>query len=188
MVFLTAAVILLGALVAVDLLLTVGVIRRLREHTERLDQLGHGFLPEPSFPPGSAVPDFETTDSDGDRVATADLAGAPYVLAFLSTGCSACHEQLPAFAELAGRVEGGRSRVVAIVEGAPDQVAAYVETLAPVARVVTGEHALAVHTRFDMSVLPTYLVLDGDGTVRVNTSRAQDLDPASLGSLTASAG
>lgn len=46
-----------------------------------------------SVPIGAPVPPFEgRRRADGTRVVSADLAGRPSVLAFLSPGCSACAE------------------------------------------------------------------------------------------------
>ena len=54
-----------------------------------------------AFPIGEAVPPFEgRRRMDGHRIASVDLAGAPLVLVFLSSGCRVCRGKVAEIAEI----------------------------------------------------------------------------------------
>lgn len=59
-----------------------------------------------TVPIGAPVPPFEgRRRSDGGRLASADLAGSPAVLAFLTPGCPACAEAAAALAAVLPAIE-----------------------------------------------------------------------------------
>ncbi|SEF94552.1 hypothetical protein SAMN05444920_1011082 [Nonomuraea solani] len=163
MVFLTVAVIVVGALCLLNLLLTFGVIRRLRAHTERLEILGaQGVRTSELIPvPGYEVPEVAAATVDGEPVSFAERT----LVAFFAQGCSACEDKLPEFVSHAGAVPGGRDRVLAVVSGEPGRMAATIDALAAVARVVTGPQADPVIAAFGVRAFPTFGVVEG-GTVR----------------------
>lgn len=164
--FLTALVVVVGVLAAFDLLLTVGVVRRLRQHTEKLAN-----LPTMSTPlaimigEGERAEDFAATTTDGEPVSR-DLLSGRTLVAVLSPDCSACQERLPEFISRAETFPGGRRQVLAVLAGEPEQVEEYRERLKPVARVVIeppGDGPVA--TALKVQGWPAFAVLDADGTV-----------------------
>lgn len=168
MAILTAVVVLVGLLCLVDLLLTVAVIRRLRDHTERLAALEGSTATDPyahMVAVGSPIPAFEGRAIDGSPVSAESVR--PELVAFLSTGCSACSTELPALVELLGSTFDA-AKALAVVAG-PDnaEAARFVEALGPVATVVREPFDGPVVTAFNVDLYPSmYLVTDG--TVRVN--------------------
>lgn len=75
--YLAAAVILVGIVAVLDLLLTVGLVKRLREHTELLAPLltFDGEAGRRAIRPAGARPDaFEATTVDGTAVTLASLS------------------------------------------------------------------------------------------------------------------
>ncbi len=157
--YLVAAVVLTTALGLLNLLLTLAVLRRLREAVARerdaaSDVIGIGRSPG----------DFSATDTDGRLLGRADLIGRTLV-GFFSTTCSACVEELPHFLARAGDMAGGRERVLAVVHGdrpAADDVA---RQLADVARVVVEDPGGPVGKAFEVRAYPSWCLLD-DGVVR----------------------
>ncbi|MEU0939481.1 hypothetical protein [Embleya sp. NPDC005971] len=135
--YLIAAVVLVGALCLLDLLLTVGLVRRLRAEQAR--------GPHPSaqpidddgmLPPGALVGAFETHTLDGRPLRRRDLDTGTVVV-FMSPGCPPCHEKLPRVAA-ALRATRAEAALVVIAGGPatdPD-TRGMIEELAPVARVV----------------------------------------------------
>jgi hypothetical protein len=121
-----AALVVLGLLGLLNLLLTFGIIRRMRA-----DAGTKGAGPSSGLRPGSAVGEFAVTTIDGEPITNETAIGT---VAFLSAGCVACHDLLPDFVAYAQ--EQGRDNVVAVVAGDDP---ATVSTLAGVARVVTAE-------------------------------------------------
>lgn len=90
-----------GVLCLVGLLLTLGVIRRLREHTAtiaRIPQLQAGLAVSgvSTLADGEAPQGFRVTTSDGGEVT--GPAGLR-VVAFFSTTCPMCRERVPAFVD-----------------------------------------------------------------------------------------
>lgn len=163
---LAAAVAVLGALGVVNLLLCVGIIRRLREHTEILDaQLGDGGSnrsPAPMYAVGQTIGDFDATTVDGTAVSRATLTGTTMVGIF-TIGCTPCQERLPLFVEQAAHRD--RAQVLAVVAGTPDDSADYVARLAAVARVVREDDDGPVTTAFGVEGFPSFALVDADGVV-----------------------
>jgi thiol-disulfide isomerase/thioredoxin len=171
MLYLTSAVVLVGTLCALDLILTLGVIKRLREHTELLTRQAGG---APSIEMGEAVGRFATTTVDGETL-TPELVADDTVVAFFSTTCAPCRAKLPRFAEAVRERPGGRERVLAVVAG--DDADSFVSQLNPVARVVTEGTDGAVGSAFKVQVYPLLLVAgrEGDGELVV-TAVGIDVD------------
>ncbi|GAA0903931.1 TlpA disulfide reductase family protein [Virgisporangium aurantiacum] len=174
--FLVAAVALVAIVCLVDLLLTFGVVRRLRLHNAQLERLGSGgsFIEDSMPSPGDVVEDFAVETVDGERVARSTLAGRTLV-AFFAQGCTACVEKLPAFVDFARARPGGRERVLAVVSGPAEETTAMIDDLAPVARVLAGAAATPMTSAFGVRAAPVFCLLDEAGTVL-----AVDLDFARL--------
>ncbi|MEO3888355.1 TlpA disulfide reductase family protein [Nonomuraea sp. B5E05] len=158
--YLVAAVVLVGLLCMVNLLLTVGVIRRLREQSGRQD------FPEPMTTGGLArgdrIPDFAATTTNGEPI-SGELLGGPAMVGFFSPGCKPCKDLLPHFVEAARRTPDAVLAVVAA--GSDEDAAPYVEHLAQVASVVTEEPQGPVQSAFKVAGYPTVFLLDADGAV-----------------------
>ncbi|MEV0231398.1 hypothetical protein [Nonomuraea sp. NPDC050786] len=156
--YLIAVVALVGALCLVDLVLTLGVVRRLREHTKLLDALYEAvdLMGGPAgaggrMSPGDVAAEFEATTVDGTPL-TRELLVDGTVVAFLSPDCSGCHEKLPGFASWAAGQD--RSRVLAVIDNRSGDPAEMVTALRAVAQVVVDS---AVSDAFGVQAFPTFL-------------------------------
>lgn len=164
---LTALLMVVGAVAVLNLLLTVGVIRRLRQHTERLSHLSApGGAPEPvMLEAGAQVGEFAATTTDGEPVSRDLLSGQTLVGVF-APSCSACREQLPNFISKAETFPGGRAQVLAVVSGEPEQVGLYRDQLTPVARVVVESPPNGPLVSALQAVgFPAFAVLNAEGVV-----------------------
>ncbi|MCO1653686.1 hypothetical protein [Pseudonocardia humida] len=166
MLYLTIAVVLVGALCVLDLLLTLGVVRRLREHTELLSA-PRTDMSSDVIAAGRRPAAFTAADADGVPVGLDDLA-ADALLGFFTPSCPACTERLPDFLALAARVPGGRDKVVAVVAGGlgPDgsvagEAADLVARLGGVARVLPEAHDGPVSAAFQVVAYPSWVLMDG---------------------------
>lgn len=166
MVYLAAAVVVVGVLCVLNLLLTYGVIRRLREHNELLGQRRAG-MPDLVIGAGSAVGAFTASTIDGDPLNVDDLATGTLV-GFFSPGCSACVEQLPRFVDVAAAHPGGQDRVLAVVVGSEDGAAEYVSSLSPKARVVVEPHGSEIEKAFTVKGYPVFALVGAGGVVTVS--------------------
>lgn len=160
---LIAVVALFCVLGVVNLLLCVGIIRRLREHTELLGKQSGGVAAGPPMRAvGEIVGPFEADTVDGIAVGSALLAGTTMVGVF-TPGCGPCKERLPQFVEHAATRE--RDRVLAVVAGTEEESAAYVAQLTSVALVVREDDGGPVTTALDVRGFPSFALLDADGRV-----------------------
>ncbi|MGI5145071.1 TlpA family protein disulfide reductase [Plantactinospora sp. CA-294935] len=172
--YLVVATVLIGLVAGANLIFTYGVIRRLREHTARLDATGAG---RPEFDlilaagaePGPLAPVRTTT---GEALGPDDLAGGALV-GFFSPDCAPCREQAPRFAERAAA--GGRERVLAVAVGTPEATGELVALLEPVARVVIEVEEGPLHRAFAVQGYPAMCVLDADGRVKAAGSAVDRL-------------
>jgi len=174
--FMVAAVVVVGVLAMLDLTLTFGVIRRLREHTELLSAKN----PAPALRVGETVGAFHTSTVDGGTVSR-ELITDETVVAFFSPTCQPCKEKMPAFVRYAQALDGGRERVLAVVVGDADQAGDFVAGLSPAAQVVVESHDGAVSSAFQVKAYPTMLVAapGADGRVLVRADHV-DLDRPSV--------
>lgn len=163
--FLIAAVVLVGLLVILDLFLTFGVIRRLREHSELLAQRPSG-MPEIIAAEGTTIGSFAATTVEGDVIADDDLSAGTMV-AFLTPTCRGCIEQLPAFLDAARAHPGGQRGVLAVVIGSEHESAELVATLTPLARVVTTEHGHEIEKAFQVQGYPGFALMGENRTIKV---------------------
>lgn len=174
MAYLIASISLVGVLAGLNLLLTIGVVRRLREHAELLAEaprVENG----PPVSVGSVVGEFTATTVDEELITRDSLDGGT-VVGFFSPGCGPCEELLPRFVEYVASETGGDRRVVAVVAAPDVHSDEMVAQLAPVARVVVeGVFGGPVSTAFGVRGYPALCVVDGDGTVVVSGSTVDAL-------------
>jgi Redoxin len=172
MIYLTAAVIVVGTLCLLDLLLTIGVLRRLREHGERLDGLPsenatESLMAQAIKAVGDRVDDFTTTTVDGREVSRGRLAGRTLV-GFFSTHCEPCRSSVTPFAELVAGRPGGWDEALAVVVGEDADAAEFVTGLGQGARVVVEREdpdSGPVVSAFAVMGYPVYCVVDDQGVV-----------------------
>lgn len=159
---LVAAVVLLAVVCLADLVLTLALVRRLRQHTDWLLALRAG---EPSdlLALGSSISPFTVTTTDGATLSERDLLGAPALIGYFSPGCRPCEEEVPRFAAYAAGL-ADRDRVLAVVV-ADDNVEAEVAALSAVARVVVSEQGGPATVALGVDSYPAVFLLGSDGRV-----------------------
>ncbi len=143
-----AATTIVGILGLLNLLLTYGVIRRLRQMSSANRSADR---PPIMADPGTAV---------GTALAAADVEPeGETVFAFFAHGCSACDEHVPEFLEYAR----GNPRVVAVVQDTLGEGADLVERLASSCRVIVQRDLSGpIQESFQIQAYPSYcLVRDG---------------------------
>jgi thiol-disulfide isomerase/thioredoxin len=162
---LVVAVVLVALLCLLDLLLTFGVIRRLKEHTSHLEKLlaGGGFEnPLPTI--GDTVGEFTATTVEGKSVSQ-DSFSMETLVAFFSPSCEPCKAKLPGFAEYAADWVNDQRQVITVVTGPVEQTAEMVDSLKPVSTVVTDGVDGPISQAFKARSTPTFCLVDNAGTV-----------------------
>jgi hypothetical protein len=160
--YLVAAVVLLGVLCLVNLLFTLGILRRLRTQTT--------WTPDPMFAlsPGATVGEFSAITTTGEPVSSDSVAG---LVGFFSAGCAACHEVLPHFTERATQMP--HDSVLAVVGGDDEET---VRALTPVARVVVADlDGGPVARAFQNTWTPALYLLDDHHRVISAGGRMEEL-------------
>ncbi|MBA2813238.1 redoxin domain-containing protein [Streptomyces sp. KM273126] len=154
--YLATAVAGIGALCLLNLVFALGVIRRLREHSDRLaqfDRPGAGAPDHTVLPAGATVGSFSTETVSGGPLTDEDLADGTLV-AFFSPTCKPCQEKLPVFvAALADRPED-EERVLAVVVGDTETSAPMLASLASVVPTVHDAERGAVSSAFAVRAFP----------------------------------
>jgi len=167
-----AAVSVVGCLCLVDLLLTFGVIRRLREHTTMLTAQERLAEPPLGVSAGELPAGFSAVTTDGEPVS--GPAGLRMV-AFLASWCSICPERVPSLVEYLGSHRVARDGVLAVVVDGDSEAPPYLAQLADVARVCVEPSDGEVGKAFKVAGFPAFFLLDADGAVM-----ASGYDPAGL--------
>jgi thiol-disulfide isomerase/thioredoxin len=160
--YLSAAVVMVGILAIVNLVLSYGIIRRLRQHAAQLStRSGADSIIAPA---GTTVGAFATTTTEGERLTDSQLP-ADTLVGFFAPGCPPCRERLPEFVAHAATA-GSRYHVLAVVVGRETSEATeYVAAIEPVGRVVVEPNLGAVATAFAVNGFPTWCRVDGNGRI-----------------------
>ncbi|WP_327350916.1 TlpA family protein disulfide reductase [Streptomyces sp. NBC_01304] len=159
--FLLPLLLVVGVLSALNLVLVVGVIKRLREHTELIAAAGSA-VDTYTINVGTRVDDFAVATVDGEPL-THQLAADDTLVAFFSPTCGPCKDKLPKFVEYVRRGGIERDRVLVAVVGDPEESAGFIEQLRPVARVVSELSDGALGAAFQVKAFPTILRVAPDG-------------------------
>lgn len=168
---LIAAVAVVGGLCLLDLLMTFGVVRRLREHSRMLAGSDPA-RPLVALSPGELPGDFSRKTLSGSVVTgTTGLR----VVAFLASWCSICPERVPSFIGYLRDHRIGRDSVLAVVEGGDDAPPAYLDRLAEVAQVCVEPPDGTIAKAFGVQGFPAFCLLDSAGALV-----ASGHDPATL--------
>jgi len=157
-----AAVAVVGVLCLLDLLLTFGVIRRLKEHTAMFAERGSLAPPVIGLAEGERPGAFSAMTTDGQHV---DESTPLRLAAFLSTSCSICPERVPLLLKYLTAHHIDRASVLAVVVGPDGEKAPYFESLAEVAQICIEPDEGDVSKAFRAAGYPAFCLLSADGTV-----------------------
>jgi len=158
-----AAIVLVGALCLLDLLLTFGVLRRLREQSAELERLSAGGA--------GGVPEFDRDALVGRTLpqpAATTIGEAPVaVVGFFAAGCEPCHKQAPELVAWASGQAGERAgaRAVAVVTGTGAGADELVEIFGDAVIIIAGPDGSRVATELGISVYPTFVRTGAGGAI-----------------------
>ncbi|GIH25212.1 hypothetical protein Aph01nite_35220 [Acrocarpospora phusangensis] len=164
---------LVGAVCLLDLVLTFGVIRRLREHSAALAALSTP--PAAIAAPGEPVGAYAVVTTDGEAASDADLTFEPTLVGFFSPSCPACAEHLPRFVEAAKNHPYGRDHVLAVVAGDPGETAEQQAALHPVARVVVENRGEGVMEALRVRAFPAFALVGTEKKVLASGGAVADV-------------
>ncbi|MFB7175722.1 redoxin domain-containing protein [Streptomyces sp. NPDC056254] len=175
---LAAAITILAISTIAHLFITFGLVRRLRLHTELLNQLtqdNSDLLPE-----NSPLPPFTADTIDGGTISHSELRH-PGVLALLAVDCPHCRTNLPDFITYVHKNGYARDQVLAVVT-INDQTDAtarqhMLDALAPVATVVCESSAGgAITTALQVQAFPAFYLTHPDATLATGAHTVHNLN------------
>ena len=172
---LATAVVVVGVIAILNLILTLGVIRRLREHSDLLATPGRDDPMRPMVDLGQRPGEFTATTVNGETITRDSFTGAT-LAAFLSPYCDVCEAQIPGLLDRAAAMPGGSANVLVVVIGRGDEAQAYGDRFRAVARVVVEPANGPVGRAFELGGMPTFGLLDPDGRVAASTISIERLD------------
>jgi peroxiredoxin len=112
---------------------------------------------------GGRAPSFTLTDTDGKKVALADLAGQPLVINFWASFCPPCRAEMPLLQRRASGASG--VRLVLIDEGDSSQAARDFLNSVGIQQAALLDSNLSVGRAYGVVPLPTTLFVRADGTI-----------------------
>ncbi|TDB95827.1 hypothetical protein [Actinomadura sp. 7K534] len=142
----------IGILCLLNLLLTYGLIRKVRAMQSRHS----AERPEVSFPVGAEVQEFSAVTTANDVLDRASFT-SPTLIAFLSPDCEPCQAILPEFVAQASTRE---RPAVAVVLGSPDRAGQWAESLEEVCPVVIETPGAAMSAAFGIKGTPAVLTVE----------------------------
>lgn len=169
------ATVLFGIITLLNLVLTVGLVRKLRAepvHAAHSSGTGSGGQPG-GLHLGDAAPDLGAFATAGGRT----------LVGIFSTDCGACPDYLPRFRQRAESFDGA---AVAILGGKAPKVDQYRDALGSQVVLVpdAGDGPMAsgaLTAGFEITVWPSFFLLDEDGTVTAaGTSDVLDVHEPAL--------
>ncbi|MEY9893446.1 thiol-disulfide isomerase/thioredoxin [Catenulispora sp. MAP5-51] len=159
--YLIAAVILLSLFSVGHMVVTLGLVRRMRTMAT---ETGSAPTAPPTLAIGESPAEFAATAESGRRFQRSGLSGGRNLVGFFSTTCEPCLENAPRFAEYARSFEPGRVLAV-IQDGEPGAAKAFHENLLPGVEAVVEKMDGPVARAFAVEAFPTMYVLDSEGRV-----------------------
>jgi hypothetical protein len=173
---LLAAVVVLTAVVLVDLALTLAIVRRLRQQA---DQPTTFVDPHLQRLVGQAVPEVSATATDGTAVTAQLLRGGTTFVAFVATGCGACHDDLPRLRDHLAQLRSGGMGTLVVVDGdVDDELVTALTGVAPVVVEPDGDGRRPLLGGLGIDAYPTYLALDRGTVLQVHPSMSMVPAPA----------
>lgn len=148
----------LVAAVAVSLVLTFAVLRRLREQDERIARL-EGGAPTRDELIGSEPSPFSVVTADGGVLTHEELTGRPVLVGFFSSGCEPCHAQAAPFRQAVVEGQLAGHRVIAVVDGPVGEDRQLVEVVGAAEALVEGAHAQTIAAAFGVTGYPSFVAV-----------------------------
>ncbi|RBQ17729.1 hypothetical protein DP939_22930 [Spongiactinospora rosea] len=158
-----------------NVILTIGVVRRLRDQHTVLESLRHQ---QPGPTVGAVVGDFAGAATTGHSITPKSLAGRETLVAFFSNECEPCRTKLPRFVNYVIQQQLAKHDVLAVVVGQERDSSEFVSQLAPVCTVATEEFKGEIAAAFQVSSYPTTVRLRSEGGNLVVSEIDVDLDAA----------
>lgn len=173
---LVAIVVLLAVLVVANMLLTWGMLRRLRALQEQVAAGGTAPSAENGLRAGDPAPDFSALTPAGDTVTRDEVVRGETALVFLSPHCEACETHLPTVRQLGG---AGGPAAVAVIDGTREESGHLLDGLAGEVPVLFAPHGVSdLFERYQVHTFPSSYVVGADGRIAASHLDLDELLPS----------
>jgi len=175
---LTFFVLLIGVILSLNVVMTLGLVRRLRQIHRSVSEWipSNRFVPLPDgLSVGEPPPSFSVTDLDGGVFSKTTLDGQISVLGFFAASCGSCRLYLPRLRDLSKRRSRDLQSLV-VIDGDPAHADDLIAMGRETGRVVAGEHSAGMSGIFKVRLYPTFYVVDGSGKVAFGSNSIEDLE------------
>jgi hypothetical protein len=159
--YLVAAVVLAIVCTLLNLMLTFGVIRKLRVHDAQLAMPSSAAGSGATVPVGTTVATLAAVTVDGHPASSVRPDGTQLV-GFFSPGCAACEERIPEFIRYRDR---SGIAALAVVVGEQPEREAYIARLAGQVEVIVEPENGPFCSTFAVTSYPALCLLDQAGVV-----------------------
>ncbi|MET8124889.1 redoxin domain-containing protein [Streptomyces sp. NPDC005065] len=124
----------------------------------------------PSVPIGTEIPDYgPLTDVKGNTVTFGAQADDSWILAFLSTTCSGCKAQLPAYRDYLREQGVSPDRVISLVSGDVADLSIFTDEIGELSRIVHADDSSTIASDLQVSIWPTFLMISPHRAVEFAT-------------------
>ena len=177
MAVLTAAVVVLAAIVMLNLSVTVALLKRLRSEAVEVASRrpdGPGGLPV-----GSPGPEFAAEAVDGTMAEPGVWAGRRTLIGFFATNCPGCSKVVPGFSAEAASLEERGISVLSVLETTPGaDPAPLKDLLSRAGTLVVEQKPGSVKAAFGAKVTPSFFLLGADGRIEGKGLTLEEALPA----------
>lgn len=168
------------ALCLFNLVLCVGIVRRLRQG-ETGAAVDQELTPQVMRAPGERILPFHAMTTAGRELSEDAFTEGSTLVGAFAQGCPECEERLPMFVEYAASYSSDPRRVIAVLVGDPDALRDKIAMLEPIAQVVLegkdGPLGLALGVRG----YPAFGILDAQAVVQTSSIRLEYLTNIPIG-------
>ena len=165
MVYLSAAVVLVGILGIANLVLTLALVRKLRGESGSISAPDVSVITPGLLAPGTLAPDFSAIATSGAECGLSTLLGRTSIIGIFSGDCGPCRDHMPGFVALARQLPHGPDGAVAVVRGDEFAAADLLAALDGAATVILEAEGGPVGEALSVETYPSMYVLDESGVI-----------------------
>jgi peroxiredoxin len=155
--FLLLSSILLWILMLFNILLTLGLARRIRRQFPKMETLK----------PGQSAPDFTAWTLDGEPVTRAAYNGQATAFVFVSPACGPCREEMPRLERLRSQAEQRGLSLVLVSDADEEETRKFVEELGATLPVLVAPRGrTSFLSDYKSTATPSFCWVGQDGKVQ----------------------
>lgn len=159
--------ILLWILMFLNILLTIGLARRVSRQLPKMETLKVG----------QPAPDFEAWTLGGEPVTQASYSGQSIAFVFISPHCGPCRDEIPKLERLRPQAESHGHSLILVSNSEESETRAFLKELGSTLPVLVAPHERTSFLRdYKSSATPSFCLIGRDGKVKAAGVGVMELD------------